>query len=26
VINSLLVRGEDDLPRTQAPRATDQSA
>ena len=26
VINSLLVRGEDDLPRAQAPRATDQSA
>jgi hypothetical protein len=26
VINSLLVRGEDDQPRTQAPRATDQSA
>jgi osmotically-inducible protein OsmY len=26
VINSLLVRGEDDLPRTRAPRATDQSA
>jgi hypothetical protein len=26
VINSLLVRGADDLPRTQAPRATDQSA
>ena len=26
VINSLLVRGEDDQPRSQAPRATDQSA
>jgi osmotically-inducible protein OsmY len=26
VINSLLVRGEDDLPRAHAPRATDQSA
>jgi osmotically-inducible protein OsmY len=26
VINSLLVRGEDDHPRAQAPRATDQSA
>lgn len=26
VINSLLVRGEDDLPRPQDPRATDQSA
>jgi hypothetical protein len=26
VINSLLVRGEDDHPRTQAPQATDQSA
>lgn len=26
VINSLLVRGEDDLPRVQGPRATDQSA
>ena len=26
VINSLLVRGEDDLPRSQASRATDQSA
>src|SRR5829696_6040094 len=26
VINSLLVRGEDDLPRTEDSRATDQSA
>jgi osmotically-inducible protein OsmY len=26
VINSLLVRGEDDLSRAPAPRATDQSA
>jgi hypothetical protein len=26
VINSLLVRGEDDLSRIQGPRATDQSA
>lgn len=26
VINSLLVRGEDDLARAQGPRATDQSA
>lgn len=26
VINSLLVRGEDDSPRSQGPRATDQSA
>lgn len=26
VINSLLVRGEDDLTRTKGPRATDQSA
>ena len=26
VINSLLVRGEDDLPRSQATQATDQSA
>jgi hypothetical protein len=26
VINSILVRGEDDLARTEGPRATDQSA